>query len=130
MTGVRAWISHEGAKGSKSEASQHGASSTVVQFLIHKILFFVRVAFCWAGIPPAGVLPFTHARVGIPVSPDPLTALHCIRGSAFCKEGWQHREALFLPFFHWTIFSLSLSSHSLLFYRLASNSCYSLSLLC
>ena len=48
--------------------------------LIPTRFFFGRVALVWAGIPLLGFCP-TLMGFLFPVSLDPLTALHCIRGS-------------------------------------------------
>ena len=59
--------------------------------------FLKRVGLS-CGHTPTGVLHYTHGYL-FPVSPDPLTALHCIRGSVVAGGMVTQGGSIFLFFF-------------------------------
>ena len=88
-----------------AHATPHGKSAIAVICLSGTyriphilVLSFFKSGPCLGRRPLLGFCP-TLIEFLFPVSPDPLTAQHCIRGSVLAGGGWWHREALFFLFF-------------------------------
>ena len=64
-------------------------------------------------LTPTGVLPYTHGGGLFHVSPDPLTALHCIRGSVLAGGGGMVTQggSIFSILSFWVSFSFISSGH-------------------